>query len=48
MSVKFGFWHEWNYRLRVLENRAMRKMVGAKGKEVTGDWRKLRLRMYMN
>jgi len=41
MSVKFGFWHEQNFRLTVFENRATRKIVGAKRKEVTGGWRKL-------
>jgi hypothetical protein len=39
MGVKFGFWHERNFRLRVFKNRAMRKIVGAKRKEVTGGWR---------
>jgi len=28
-------------RLRVFENRALRRMFGPKGDEVTGDWRKL-------
>jgi hypothetical protein len=41
MNVKFGFWHEQNFRLRVFETRAMRKIVGDKRKKVTGGWRKL-------
>jgi hypothetical protein len=28
-------------RLRVFENRALRKIFGPKGEEVTGDWRRL-------
>lgn len=46
--MKFGFWHEWNYRLRVFENRAMRKIVEAKKKEIAGGWRKVRVRRYLN
>jgi hypothetical protein len=29
------------YRLRVLENRLLRKIFGPKGNEVTGEWRRL-------
>jgi hypothetical protein len=29
------------YRLRVFENRALRRIFGPKGNEVTGGWRKL-------
>jgi hypothetical protein len=29
------------HRLRVFENRALRRICGPKGDEVTGDWRKL-------
>jgi hypothetical protein len=29
------------YRLRVFENRVLRRVSGPKGVEVTGDWRKL-------
>jgi hypothetical protein len=29
------------YRLRVFENRMLRRILGPKMKEVTGDWRKL-------
>jgi hypothetical protein len=29
------------YRLRVFENRVLRKVLGPKGDEMTGDWRKL-------
>jgi hypothetical protein len=29
------------YRLRVYENGVLRKIVGLKREEVTGDWRKL-------
>ena len=28
--------------LRVLENKVLRKIFGAKGDEITGEWRKLR------
>jgi hypothetical protein len=28
-------------RLRVLENRVLRRIFGSKGEEVTGEWRKL-------
>jgi hypothetical protein len=30
------------HRLRVLENRVLRRIFGPKGDEVMGDWRKLR------
>jgi hypothetical protein len=30
------------YRLRVFENRVLRRIFGPKGNEVTGGWRKLR------
>jgi hypothetical protein len=30
-------------RLRVFENRVLRKIFGTKREEVTGDWRKLRI-----
>jgi hypothetical protein len=29
------------HRLRVFENRVLRRMFGPKGDEVTGEWRKL-------
>jgi hypothetical protein len=29
------------HRLRVFENRVLRRIFGSKGDEVTGDWRKL-------
>jgi hypothetical protein len=29
------------HRLRVFQNRVLRRMFGRKGDEVTGDWRKL-------
>jgi hypothetical protein len=29
------------HRLRVFENRVLRRIFGPKGDEVTGDWRKL-------
>jgi hypothetical protein len=29
------------YRLRVFENRVLRRILGPKRKEVTGEWRKL-------
>jgi hypothetical protein len=30
------------HRLRVFENRVLRRIFGPKGEEVTGEWRKLR------
>jgi hypothetical protein len=33
------FWEE--HRLRVFENRLLRRIFGPKGDEVTGGWRKL-------
>jgi hypothetical protein len=34
-------------RLRVLENRVLRKIFGPKRDEVTGEWRKLMMRSLM-
>lgn len=31
----------WGHRLRVFENRGLRKMFGSKRDEVTGDWKQL-------
>jgi len=42
MGVKLGrsYW-ERNRRLRVFENRVLRRLFGPKRDEVTGEWRKL-------
>jgi hypothetical protein len=32
-----------NYRLRVFENRVLRRIFGPRRDEVTGDWRKLHI-----
>jgi hypothetical protein len=37
----FSFWKAGNYRLRVFENRVLRRIFGPKRDDVTGDWRKL-------
>jgi hypothetical protein len=42
MDVKLGSRHYGrNHRLRVFENRVLRRMVGPKRDEVIGGWRKL-------
>jgi hypothetical protein len=42
MGVKLGFGHEWEeHRLRVFENRLLRRIFGPKKDEMLGGWRKL-------
>ena len=41
MVVKFGLMLREEHRLRVLENKILRKIFGAKRDEITGEWRKL-------
>ena len=36
------------HRLRVFENRVLREILGPKGDEVTGDWRKLACTLKLN
>jgi hypothetical protein len=43
MAVKFGInLREEHRRLRVFQNRALRRLFGSKRDEGTGEWRKLR------
>jgi hypothetical protein len=39
--VKLGLSLREQHRLRVLENRVLRRIFGPKKDEVTGEWRKL-------
>jgi hypothetical protein len=39
MGAKFALWEE--HRLRVFENRVLRRIFAPKGDKMTGDWRKL-------
>ena len=47
--ISYGYWHSdtwWlklreELRLRVFENRVLRRVFGPKRDEVTGEWRKL-------
>jgi hypothetical protein len=48
MGVKLGLSLREEYRLRVFENRVLRKLFGPKRHEVTGDWRKLHNRKLHN
>jgi hypothetical protein len=42
MGVKFGLWHYEKYiRLRVFENRVLRRILEPKRDEIIGDLRKL-------
>jgi hypothetical protein len=41
MGMKFGFLHSGSHRLRVFENRVLRKIFGSKRKDIIGGWRKL-------
>jgi hypothetical protein len=41
MGVKLGLTLRVKYRLRVFENRVLRRIFGLKGDEVVGGWRKL-------
>ena len=43
MDVKLGLSHRWEkHRLRVFENRVLRKIIGLARDEVRGEWRRLR------
>jgi hypothetical protein len=41
MGVRPGLTLKEENRLRKLENRVLRRILGSKGDKVTGDWRKL-------
>jgi hypothetical protein len=41
MIVKHGLTSREEYRLRVFENKVLRRIFGPKTDEVTGEWRKL-------
>jgi hypothetical protein len=41
VGVKLGVTLRKDHRLRVFENRVMRRIFGPKRDEVTGEWRKL-------
>jgi hypothetical protein len=41
MGVKLGYDIKGEHRLRVFENRVLRRIFGLKREEVTGGWRKL-------
>jgi hypothetical protein len=41
MGVKLGHTLREGHRLRVFENRVLRRIFGPKRDEVTGEWRKL-------
>jgi hypothetical protein len=41
MGVKFGLALREEHRLRVFENRVLRRIFGPKSDEVMGEWRKL-------
>jgi hypothetical protein len=41
MSVKLGLYHIEEHRLRVFENRVLRRIFGRKRNKVTGEWRRL-------
>ena len=41
MVVKLGLTLREDHRLRVFENKVLRKKFGAKRDEITGEWRKL-------
>jgi hypothetical protein len=41
LILKVNLTYRVEYKLRVFENRAMRKIVGLKRDEVTGDWIRL-------
>jgi hypothetical protein len=40
MGVKLGLTLREEHRLRVFENRVLRRIFGPKRNEVTGEWRK--------
>jgi hypothetical protein len=43
--MRFGIWNVMSlreeHRLRMFENRALRRIFGPKGEKVLGDWRRL-------
>jgi hypothetical protein len=41
MGVELGLTLREEHRLRVFENRVLRRIFGPKGDEVTGEWREL-------
>jgi hypothetical protein len=41
MDVKFGLSQREEHRLRVFENRVLRRMFGPKREEMAGGWRRL-------
>jgi hypothetical protein len=41
VGVKLGLGLREEHRLRVFENRVLRRIFGPKRNKVTGDWRKL-------
>jgi hypothetical protein len=41
MGVRLGLSQREEHRLRVFENRVLRRIFGAKRAEVTGEWRRL-------
>jgi hypothetical protein len=41
MGVKLGLQHKEEHRLKVFENRVLRRIFGPKRDEVIGGWRKL-------
>jgi hypothetical protein len=41
MGVKLGLTLRKGHRLRVFENRVLRKIFGLKRNKVTGEWKKL-------
>jgi hypothetical protein len=41
MDVKLGLILRKEHRLRVFENRVLRKIFGPKRDEVTGEWKKI-------
>jgi hypothetical protein len=45
MGVKLGFWEE--HRVRVFENRVLRRIFGPKRDEVTRGWRNCIMRNFI-
>ena len=41
MGVKSGLSHREEHRVRLFENRVVRKISGSEREEVTGEWRRL-------
>jgi hypothetical protein len=54
MSFVFYGFETWSFtlreeqRLRVFENRVLRKLFGSKRDEVTGEWRRVHKKSFMN